>query len=181
MNLSRAFDTSEHGIILGKFCYYGINGISPIWFWSYLSNRNQDVEIKNEKSSCLDIKAWGPKGAIRGLLLFLIYMNDIPSGSQSFRVILYADDTNSFSTMEYSTPIRTSKEGELLNHEFFLVNERLEISRLSLKMGKNNIHDFSYTAIWHHRSNPDPAWFLLQDVHAYQNLYLHWGWQTLIK
>ena len=136
MDLSKAFDTLDHDILLGKMRYYGINGTSLDWFRSYLSNRKQYVEINNERSSCLDIKTGVPKGSILGPLLFLIYMNDIPNVSQAFSFIPYADDTNLFSTIEYSIPIRTSKADEWLNQELFIVNEWLEINKLSLYIGK---------------------------------------------
>ena len=129
-------NTLDHDILLGKLRYHGINGTSLDWFRSYLSNRKQYVEINNERSSCLDIKTGVPQGSILGPLLFLIYMNDIPNVSQAFRFILYADDTTLFSTIEYSIPIRTSKADELLNQELFLVNEWLEINKLSLNIGK---------------------------------------------
>ena len=144
MDLSKAFDTLDHIILLEKIRYYGINGTSLDWFRSYLSNRKQYVEIDNEKSPCLYIKTGVPQGSILGPLLFLIYMNDIPNASQAFRFILYADDTNLFSTIEYSTPISTSKADELLNHELSLVNEWLEINKLSLsKHREDKIYDFS--------------------------------------
>ena len=136
MDLSKAFDTLDHVILLEKLRYYGINGTSLAWFRSYLSNRKQYVEIDNERSPCLYIKTGVPQGSIFGPLLFLIYMNDIPNASQAFRFILYADDTNLFSTIEYSTPICTSKADELLNRELSLVNEWLEINKLSLNIGK---------------------------------------------
>ena len=136
MDLSKAFDTLDHDVLLGKLRYYGINGTSLDWFRSYLSNRKQYVEINNERSSCLDIKTGVPQGSILGPLLFLIYMNDIPNVSQAFRFILYTDDTNLFSTIEYSIPIRTSKADKLLNQELFLVNEWLVINKLSLNIGK---------------------------------------------
>ena len=66
-----------------------------------------------------------PQGYILGPLLFLIYMDVIPNVSQVFRLILYADDTNLFSTSEYSIPIRTPKADGSLNRELFLVNEWL--------------------------------------------------------
>ena len=69
-------------------------------------------------------------------------MNDIPNANQAFRFILYADDTNLFSTIDYSTPICTSKADELLNREFSLVNEWLEINKLSLNIGKTKYMTF---------------------------------------
>ena len=68
--------------------------------------------------------------------LRLEYHKGLPNASQAFRFILYAVVTNIFSTIEYSTPTCTSKTDELLNRELSLVNEWLEINKLSLNIGK---------------------------------------------
>ena len=124
---SSKFDTLDHVILLEKLRYHGINGTSLDWFWSYLSNRKQYVEIDNERFPCLYIKTGGPQRSILGPLLFLIYMNDIPNASQAFRFILYRDDTNLFSTIQYSTPICTSKADELLNCQLSLQGLKLTL------------------------------------------------------
>ena len=136
MDLSKAFDILDHANLLDQLRHYSINRTSLDWFRSYLSNRKQYVEIDNERSPCLYIKTGVPQGSILGPLLLLIYMDDIPNASRAFRFILYADDTNLFSAIEYSTSICTSKADEPLNHELYLVNEWLEINQLSLNKGK---------------------------------------------
>ena len=45
MDLSKAFDTLCHQILLNKLKYYGINDIPLKWFSSYLTGRQQNVEI----------------------------------------------------------------------------------------------------------------------------------------
>ena len=132
MDLSKAFDTLGHTTLLHKLKYYGKNGITLNWFNSYLSNRSQYVEIDNALSTKMVINTCVPQGSILGPLLFLIYMNDIPNSSRSFRLVLYADDTTLFSTIEYTLPIDSSDVNYLLNRELALVYEWLFLKKMSL-------------------------------------------------
>ena len=72
---------------------YGIRGVALSWFRNYLSNRNQFVSINGTNSGLLPIKCGVPQGSILGPLLFLIYINDLPSSTNA-TTILFADDTN---------------------------------------------------------------------------------------
>ena len=132
----RKYDTLDHTTLLHKLKYYGINGITLNWFNSYLSNRNQYVEIDNVLSTKMVINTGVPQGSILGPLLFLIYMNDIPNSSQAFRFVLYSDDTTLFSTIEYTIPIDSSDVNYLLNRELSLVYEWLLLNKLSLNVKK---------------------------------------------
>ena len=91
-DLSKAFDTINHDILLRKLNVYGIRGLANKWIASYLEKRSQFVEFKSSKSQCLDIKCGVPQGSILGPLLFLIYINDIEK-STSGNILSFADDT----------------------------------------------------------------------------------------
>ena len=98
LDLSKAFDTVNHEILLTKLYHYGVRGIPYEWFKSYMSNRQQFVSYNNHQSKKKTIKCGVPQGSILGPLLFLIYINDMVTASHLLFSILFADDTNVFVT-----------------------------------------------------------------------------------
>ena len=93
IDLSKAFDTIDHSILLQKLKYYGIDGIALNWFKSYLNERKQFVVINDSNSDLNFIKTGVPQGSILGPLLFLIYINDLQFISTNLKLISFADDT----------------------------------------------------------------------------------------
>ena len=109
LDISKAFDTIDHNIILSKIYKYGIRGNTLNWLMNYLSNPYQFVSINNPSSSFLRIECAVPQGSILGQILFLLYINDLPRVSTKPRLLLYADDTNiHYENSDTKTIIKTT-------------------------------------------------------------------------
>ena len=70
LDLSKAFDTVDHKILLRKLMYYGIRGKQNSFFESYLTNRKQCTKVNNYSSSFQTVKYDIPQGSVIGSLLF---------------------------------------------------------------------------------------------------------------
>ena len=136
LDLSKAFDTIDHTILLAKLRYYGIHDTALLLLKSYLNNRKQYVEFEDTKSEILPITVGVPQGSILGPLLFIIYINDFSQASSVFKFTMYADDTTLFSNLNsFGNNIQTREY--LINAELSNVREWLDINKLSLNKSKS--------------------------------------------
>ena len=93
LDLSKAFDTLDHELLLMKFSDFGLNKSSVNWFKAYLTKRTQSVNINGVQSDTEPILFGVPQGSVLGPLLFIMYINDLPTVTKYCKVHLYADDT----------------------------------------------------------------------------------------
>ena len=78
LDLSKAFDTIDHTILLYKLKYYGLKGSTLNIFQSYLIKRKKYTEIEDTTSTILPIYIGVPQGSILGPIVFIIYLNNLP-------------------------------------------------------------------------------------------------------
>ena len=95
IDLSKAFDSVYHTILLKNLEIYGITGANLAWFRSYLTNRKQYICINNDaKTNEQKVTCGIPQRSILGPLLFLIYVDDFASASNLFNNMMFPDDRN---------------------------------------------------------------------------------------
>ena len=91
-----AFDTVDHECLLFKLkTLFKITENALKWFISYLTNRTSTVVINGVYSSYRSPIFGVPQGSILGLLLFILYINELASLGEEFGITIhsYADDT----------------------------------------------------------------------------------------
>lgn len=133
LDLKKAFDTIDHGVLLRKLEYYGIRGVANALFRSYLAGRTQYVSVNGAASSKRAITVGVPQGSNLGPLLFLLYINDLARLQLHGKPRLFADDTSvTYIATDPTRLLRLMKQDIQKLQSFFVEN------LLSLNLGKTN-------------------------------------------
>jgi len=133
IDLSKAFDTLDHKILMDKLSNSGIRGVAHNLLSSYLSGRKQCTSFQGEVSGLVSVEFGVPQGSVLGPLLFLLYINDIVNciESEYCKLVLYADDTNVF-VIDVSRDAAIQKANSLLQK----INEFMKSNLLHINMDK---------------------------------------------
>ena len=97
LDFSKAFDCIDHTMLLYKLHnLFGIGGNLLMWIQDYLSGRTQRVLVEHANSVFKDVSSGVPQGSILGPMLFLLFINGMPSVTTSCTTALFADDSKCF-------------------------------------------------------------------------------------
>ena len=131
IDLKKAFDTVDHGILLAKLDHYGVRGSTLTLLQSHLEGRSQYVVYGGVESERGRVECGVPQGSVLGPLFFLLYVNDMVRACEGLDPVLFADDTNIYA------------EDAVLERLFEKVNRGLEAlgrwfrcNRLTLNLKK---------------------------------------------
>ena len=93
LDISKAFDSVNHKLLVEKIKDIGIGGNVLVWITNYLCKRKQYVMTGGKCSDKKQTLCGVPQGSVIGPLLFLIYVNDIAELNLRSKISLFADDT----------------------------------------------------------------------------------------
>ena len=139
LDLSKAFDTLSHELLLKKLELYGIRGVCNKWFESYITNRY--LQVKCNTSSCnsavisqkYKITHGTAQGSCLGPLLFNIFCNDIYLNVDFCNLVLFADDTTLYASHKNITYLNYMLQTDLNNLDLWFKS-----NMLSLNISKTN-------------------------------------------
>ena len=139
MDLSKAFDTLNHEVLLAKLYRYGIRGTANDWFRHYLMDRTLQAKVPVSSnyvsySDSYDITYGTAQGSCLGPLLFILFCNDIQYLPLYGHLILFADDTTLLSSQRSIKFLKYT-----LQHDMELLIQWFKANQLSLNMSKTTL------------------------------------------
>ena len=145
LDLSKAFDTLSHKILLAKLERYGIRGTSWKWYESYLDQRKLRVKCMTESSNAMEYSDYCNidygtlQGSCLGPLLFLIFTNDLHHCVENGNCLLFADNTTLYFTHQNLTYLKWGIEDDLKR-----VMDWFRANKLTLNLNKTVCVLFSH-------------------------------------
>ena len=146
MDLSKAFDTLNHELLIAKLSAYGFNNESLKLIRSYLNNRWQKTKINKSFSRWTELLKGSLQGSVLGFLLFNIYLNDL------FFLVDYTEVCNFADAITFF--VCGDKDlGSLINrleHDSFLAIEWFQNNYMKLNEDKCHllVGGYKHESIW---------------------------------
>ncbi|XP_055388140.1 uncharacterized protein LOC129616511 [Condylostylus longicornis] len=134
LDLKRAFETISREILISKLKSYGIRNKELSWFSSYLSSRSQRTKLKDVYSDARFLDLGVPQGTILGVVLFLLYINDIQNVLIHSKVCLFADDTLTYIVGKNADIIEQQINSDMGNLHKWLCRNKLMLNTSKTKV-----------------------------------------------
>ena len=110
LDFTKAFDKVPHNRLMSKMNSIGFNTETLHWIKAFLSEQVQQVCINGANSTWKPVTSGIPQGSVLGPILFVLYINDLPSNILS-DVYMFADDTKIFNI------IKSPEDQEILQND----------------------------------------------------------------
>jgi len=146
MDISKAFDTVDHRLLIHKLTRYGLPSNIIDWYCSFLQDRKQQVIVNNSLSPISKITSGVPQGTVSGPILFSLYINDLPNVIHS-RAYLYADD------LTIVRQVASGSDRDTLQADLNAAYTWCKDWRLTINPTKTNYIEFSRCRKSHQGSN----------------------------
>lgn len=134
LDLKRAFETIDRKRLIRKLKLLGFSSKALEWFDSYLSRRSQRTKVNGCVSDCIQNELGVPQGSVLGAILFVLYINDLPSHLKNVFVNLFADDT-----LIYLHGSNIDVMRDRMNSELEIIKQWLRLNKLKLNVGKTKV------------------------------------------
>ena len=141
VDFQKAFDSVPHHRLLRKLHSYGISGNLLRWITAFLSGRKQEVVLNGYHSGLISVTSGVPQGSVLGPLLFIIYINDLPSAVSS-STKMFADDTKMYrnvASASGSTALQTDVDALAGWSDRWQLPFNVDKCKV-LHIGANNVH-----------------------------------------
>lgn len=138
LDVSKAFDTISHKVLMKKIHDYGFRGPFYRILQDFLTNRTQHVSLCNTSSVDVLLKAGVPQGSVLSPLLFNLYVNDLAKTVSGCDIYQYADDT-----LLVSRHINLQEAISLLQTNASLVIDWFDANYIKINIQKTKLIRFS--------------------------------------